>query len=89
MVKGKNTLKKAIASYGDTAQKVMLFEEMAELQKEICKDLRGANNRDAIVEEVSDVLIMIEQIKIMFHITDEEIQKVADFKINRLKERLE
>lgn len=88
MIKGKRVLERAILTYGVDAQKVMIFEEIAELQKEICKDMRGANNREAIIEETADLLIMIEQLKMMLHITDEELEKVIEFKLNRLDERM-
>lgn len=88
MIKGKRILERAIATYGVDAQKIMIFEEMSELQKEICKDTRGANNREAIIEETADVLIMIEQLKIMHHITDEELEEVMKFKVDRLEKRL-
>lgn len=88
MIKSKRVLERAIATYGVDAQKVMIFEEIAELQKEICKDMRGANNREALIEETADLLIMLEQLKMMHHITDEEIEKVMKFKIDRLEKRL-
>lgn len=88
MIKGRNILKRAIATFGEIAQKIMVLEETSELQKEVCKSLRGADNRDAIVEETADVLIMIEQLKIMHHITDEELEKVIEFKLNRLDKRM-
>lgn len=43
----------------------MLLEEMAELQKEICKAWRGKDNEVEIAEEVADVEIMLEQIKLI------------------------
>ena len=82
-------LKQAIETYGKENQSMMLFEEMAELQKEVCKSLRGNNNHDEIVEEIADVLIMIEQLKIMHNVKYRELNEVFNFKINRLKERLE
>lgn len=88
MIKGRNILKRAIATFGEKAQKIMVLEETSELQKEVCKSLRGADNRDAIVEETADLLIMLEQLKMMHHITDEEIEKVMKFKLNRLDERM-
>lgn len=88
MIKGKRVLERAILTYGVDAQKVMIFEEIAELQKEICKDMRGANNREAIIEETADLMIMLEQLKMMHHITDEELEKVIEFKLNRLDERM-
>lgn len=88
MIKGRNILKRAIATFGEKAQKIMVLEETSELQKEVCKSIRGADNRDAIVEETADLLIMLEQLKMMHHITDEELEKVIEFKLNRLDERM-
>lgn len=88
MIKGRNILKRAIAFFGKEKQHDMVIEEMLELGKEIMKWKRGANNRDEIIEETADVLIMIEQLKIIHHITDEELEKVIEFKLNRLDERM-
>ena len=46
---------------GPDAQTLMAFEEMAELQKELCKHARGKHNRSAVAEEIADVQIMLEQ----------------------------
>lgn len=86
MIKGRNILKRAIAFFGERSQHNMVIEETLELGKEIMKWKRGANNRDALVEETADVIIMIEQLKIMHNITDEELEKVMEFKLNRLDE---
>lgn len=85
----KEVLKQAIETYGKENQSMMLFEEIAELQKEVCKSLRGNNNHDEIVEEIADVLIMLEQLKIMHDVQYKELSDMFNFKINRLKERLE
>jgi len=46
-------------------------EEMAELSKELLKNInRGKDNRDDIVEEVADVLVCLEYIKIIYGISD-------------------
>lgn len=37
-------LSQAIQRYGMVAQVNMMFEEMSELQKELCKHLRGKDN---------------------------------------------
>lgn len=82
-------LRKAIETYGEESQKTMLFEEMAELQKEVCKSLRGNDNKMEIIEEVADVMIMIEQLKMMENISDSAINLEIRRKTERLKERLE
>lgn len=80
---------KVIVAYGTRAQLNVAIEEMSELTKEICKFIRGAKNRDAIVEEMADVQIMLEQIQIMFGISTDEIYNAKNFKLERLKKRLE
>ena len=61
-------LQRAIAKWGEDAQMKMVLEEMSELQKEICKLWRGKDNRDAIAEEVADVVIMLDQLELMLDI---------------------
>lgn len=84
-----DTYKKAIETYGEKAQKLMAIEEMSELTKEICKDFRGKLNREHLIEEVADVLITIDQLIMMYEISEEEIVSMCIRKMNRLKERLE
>ncbi len=54
------TLEEAIEVYGEDLQKQVAIEEMAELTKEICKDFRGKDNREQIIEEIVDVYIVLE-----------------------------
>ena len=77
----------AIEEYGAYAQSLMLLEEMAELQKEICKFWRGSDNAEQIAEEVADVEIMLAQVKMMFDIADEAARYRKD-KVARLWKRL-
>ena len=78
----------AIVKYGVHNQCVVAVEEFSELQKEICKALRGQLNRDNMIEEMADCWIMTEQLKMMFNITDADVQKAVWSKTARLKERL-
>lgn len=80
-------LKAALDKWGAGAQTVMVFEEMSELQKELCKHSRGANNVDNIAEEIADVQIMLEQMMIL-HDCKEAVDYWKEFKIRRLSERL-
>ena len=61
---------------------------MSELQKELCKFLRGRFREDWIAEEIADVEIMLGQMKILFDI-EEEVDEMKEYKIERLAERLE
>lgn len=78
----------AISKWGEDAQMKMVLEEMSELQKEICKRWRGKDNLDAIIEEVADVEIMLDQLKLMldipYHVEQRRVEKLA-----RLQKRLE
>lgn len=56
----------ALDHWGREAQIRMVFEEMSELQKELCKRLRGKDNLEAIAEELADVRIMLEQMEQLF-----------------------
>ncbi|BDR84904.1 nucleoside triphosphate pyrophosphohydrolase family protein [Clostridium tetani] len=85
--RNKEIYKKAISTYGLYAQIDMVFEEMSELQKELCKFKRGKSNMPNIAEEIADVKIMLEQMELAFDIKDKvEFQK--DLKIKRLEERI-
>ena len=74
----------AITVYGEQHQQAMLLEEMAELQKEICKRWRGAENINEIAEEIADVQIMLDQMMILFCCAG----RVKTFRANKLR-RLE
>lgn len=65
----------------------MVFEEMSELQKELCKALRGSINQDNIAEEIADVEIMLEQMKLLFEV-ESQVDKFKEYKLERLEERL-
>lgn len=78
----------AIQRWGIRAQIMMVYEEMAELQKELCKNGRGKNNRDQIADEVADVEIMLAQLKIIFNIQD-LVEQHRAFKLARLRNRIE
>lgn len=84
-----DTYKQAIETYGEKAQKLMAIEEMSELTKEICKDFRGKLNRENLIEEMADVLIMLDQMLILYKISGEEVGLMRIKKVERLKERLE
>lgn len=81
-------LQRALDTYGSWAQVMMVFEEMSELQKELCKYLRGRGSFEHIAEEIADVEIMLDQMKMLFYCAD-EVRDVRGRKVERLKERLD
>ena len=83
----KEFYKKVVDTYGKQ-QVIVAIEELSELQKELCKALRCKVNFDNITEEIADVEIMLEQMKIYFEIKEDEIEGMKKLKIKRTKERL-
>lgn len=84
-----DTYKKAIKTYGEKAQKLMAIEEMSELTKEVCKDFRGKLDREHLIEEIADVLITLDQMLLIYEISEEEIYLMCERKMERLKERMD
>ena len=75
-------LKRALETWGEQAQMLMVVEEMSELMKEILKNInRKKNNIDAIIEETADVEIMLEQLKENYQI----VEKVEAYKSDKIK----
>ena len=85
--------------YGYEAQSNQLVEECAELIQAVNKyrRARGAGQEtkngeqvalNNLVEEMADVEIMLEQIKDLLQIPEEDIQAMKVYKINRTRERI-
>ena len=79
--------KQAIEKWGTDAQILMVFEEMSELQKELCKNWRGKNNVEQIAEEVADVEIVLAQLKMIYGISG-TVRQLREEKLMRLEQRL-
>jgi len=79
-------LRKAIVVYGAQNQTIKAVEEMAELTKELAKALIGQSDNDHIREEIADVEIMVEQLKMIYD--NGSIAVIKKAKIDRLAERL-
>lgn len=83
----KATYKVALRKWGVDAQVMMAVEEMSELTKEICKIFRGKGTLDDLADEIADVLITIEQLKLIYDLGDAVDDHIA-VKIQRLQSRL-
>lgn len=86
---------KALNKWGIEFQMDMLIEEMAELTKEIIKSRRMGliRNQEQIVEELVDVEIMLNQLKLILsdylHSYPALYKNFREKKIERLKKMLE
>lgn len=82
------TYAEALATFGPNIQLVVALEELSEVQKEICKALRGGASVYHLAEEVADATIMLEQVRQIFGIND-EVCRAMDAKVLRLQQRIE
>lgn len=83
----RDTYAAAVSTYGKHSQFIMAMEEMAELTKELSKNIRGEKNISGISEEIADVEIMLEQLKIIFG-NRAEVDQHRSYKLERLAGRL-
>ena len=84
----KGTISAAIQTFGEKNQTVVAIEELSELQKELCKLLRGnCDNDEHIAEEIADVEIVLCELVEMLGI-DDLVNMYRDFKIRRLQSRI-
>lgn len=87
--------------YGYEAQSNQLVEECAELIQAVSKYRRAvaglgqpvAEEKKAValenfIEEIADVEIMLEQVKYLLQIPEDELDAVKLFKVNRTRERI-
>ena len=82
-----DTYAEAVRAYGKQSQLVMAMEEMSELTKELSKNLRGADNSKALAEEIADVEIMLEQLKVIFR-NRALVDRIRAGKLVRLSDRI-
>jgi len=76
----------AINTYGVEHQKRKCLEELGELIAEIAREHEDRGGADRVREELADVIVMCEQMRIIYggSLTDEWIQR----KLERLRNRI-
>lgn len=88
--------KQVLKHWGPEEQAVVWLEELAELQQEICKLLRGAvfenptkHNLAAVIEEIADVEVILTELKLALGIPEATVNEQKRYKLERLRKRLE
>ena len=71
----------AIRTYGEESQELVAIEECSELITAICHKHRGRDHN--VAEEIADVEIMLEQLKIINDCAD-EVAAIRRHKMERL-----
>ena len=80
--------RQAILHYGILPQSVVCMEEMAELQKEISKFIRGNGNTPHLVEEMADVYICLDMLTKMYAVDKQVLEATISAKLDRTMVRL-
>ena len=76
--------KNVIANFGKITQQIVAMEECGELIQAISKKLRGIESN--LEEEIADVEIMLEQLKLIAD--NKAIEEIKESKLKRLEKRL-
>jgi len=77
-------IRQIVEKFGADKQLIVALEELGELQKPICKALRGQKpDIENITEEIADVTLMLEQLKIIFNISPVKVNEIINHKIDR------
>lgn len=78
---------KIINHFGKEKQLFVVFEELSELQKAISKYERENNehNLNDIMEEIADVQIMIEQLYVIYQLSNKKVDLIKLEKLYKLK----
>ena len=79
-----NIYEQAIEKWGVQAQKLKAIEELSELIKAIAK-----NDRENIIEEMTDVNITTDQIALIYKITEKEMADKLIEQTNKFKKALD
>lgn len=80
---------KAVANYGREHQMDKAVEELGELLTEVARYKQDVGRKNALVGEMADVTIMLEQLKIIAGISDEYLEDVISYKLGRLAGHME
>jgi hypothetical protein len=84
----KELYEEAITLWGEDDQLDMAIEEMAELIEAICHYRRNRKEPEDVANEIADVEIMMEQMRILID-SDALVNEIKQKKLIRLRERVE
>jgi hypothetical protein len=75
----------AVEKLGRRSQFNKALEELAELTLALIHYKEGKTTHDEVVDEIVDVSIMLEQLKVMMEISNDELTKKWEEKLNKLQ----
>ncbi len=83
MMRYREIYAKTISKWGEDAQYDQMIEECAELIATLKHFARGKVGRDAVVDELADVFLMVGQLTYMFG--EEQLDEAVEKKIAKLQ----
>lgn len=82
-------LEKNLQHNGKSTELVIIMEELAELTQQVSKKFRCKEDPMHLLEEVADVYICLEELKLIAEIYDDEVEAAMSVKLDRIRKRLE
>lgn len=76
----------AIKHYGRAHQAKKAMEELSECIAAIARADDAAENKEQLIEEMADVLVMFRQLQLIYGITDEDLQRLVEYKQMRCRD---
>ena len=80
--------RQAVETFDDLENSIVAFEELGELQKEVCKKMRGMDNDEHMAEEIVDSLIAIRKLIIRYGL-HRKVEEWTRRKLDALRKKLE
>ena len=88
----KDLYERNIRYHGTQQETTIAMEECSELIQAIskCKRYGGFidNHRDNLIEEIADVLIVINELQLIYDISDNDIENIKNTKMDRMDFRI-
>ena len=87
----KDLYERNIQYHGIEQETTIAMEECSELIKVISKCKRYGcvdKYRDNLIEEIADVLIIINELQLIYDISDNDIENIKKYKIDRMDYRI-
>lgn len=77
----------ALECWGEDFQKSMFHEEIGEVLTAMSHEMRGRCGKEAVLEELADLQIMLNQMVVLYG-TDAEFENIINTKLTRLIDRI-
>ena len=84
----KRIIRRSINKYPWKLKCTIAMEEVAELHKQISKQIRGYGDKLGLLEEMADAYICLSFLESIFDVSSDDLKKAIDVKLQRERENL-